>query len=103
MKLLLNQGTLEYILPKAFGGGVRGSILKSKLLELCCVAAEQARKSEKEFYVFRTGGISCFQDIIESYRAGVSMNKIYTGFMEGYAEKGGMFLKSLFEEYQKNI
>jgi len=88
---------------KTYGGGVSGNPLKEKSLELCSAAIDEVKKSAyKEFHVFRTGGIKTASDLAESDKIGVSMNMAYTGVMEGYAERGKLFLKELLEEYSKN-
>ncbi len=83
------------------GGGVSGRPLKESSLELAASAVQyvKAGPPSYEFHVIRTGGIDCAQDIIESDRAGISLNQWFTGYFEGFSIHGHGLYKSIYEEY----
>ena len=81
-----------------FGGGLSGTFLKKTSFELAKKAAEEVRSKElkKEFHVIRTGGIETAGDIIESEKAGISLNQWFTGYFESFANYGNKLYAELF-------
>lgn len=89
----------EYF-TKNYGGGVSGRPLKQSSLELCKVAVAEAKKNpEREFHVFRTGGINSIDDILASDKVGVSMNMWYTGYFEWFSRAGHVLYRELYKNY----
>lgn len=81
-----------------FGGGVSGAPLRESSLELCTLAVQhiRAHPPKQEFHVIRTGGISNWNDLEDSNRAGVSLNQWYTGYFERFAWDGHAVYQKLF-------
>ncbi len=89
-KISPGERKLYNFFTKTFGGGVSGRPLKEVSLELASKAAEYLRagKPTQEFHVIRTGGVESLDDILESERAGISLNQWYTGYFENFAKYG---------------
>lgn len=83
-----------------FGGGVSGSVLKSRSLELCSIAREHLNqiRPNHEFHIIRSGGIENFSDLAESQRHGISFNQWYTGFFHKYNQHGDKVYQKLFDK-----
>jgi dihydroorotate dehydrogenase len=83
---------------KNFGGGLSGRILKDKSLNLCTIAAKHIEGLElsKEFHIIRTGGIESYQDLMQSNKAGVSLNQWFTGYFEMFSKYGHKVYQRLF-------
>ncbi len=82
------------------GGGVSGKPLKESSLKLTTCAAInylRAGPPSQEFHIIRTGGIETIEDIIESERAGISLNQWFTGYFENFAKHGHDVYRKLFE------
>ena len=73
-----------------FGGGVSGVALNARSLSLCSIAANtvQNLKPNHEFHIIRSGGIKSHSDIIDSQKAGVSLNQWFNGFFDNYVLVG---------------
>lgn len=86
---------------KNIGGGVGGKTLKQTSLRLCSAAIEYIRsiKPLHEFHVIRTGGIDSIEDIIDSDKAGISLNQWYTGYFENYIKYGDKLYAQTFSAY----
>lgn len=71
---------------QTFGGGVSGVPLRKSSLELASRAVEYLKAGPplQEFHVIRTGGIETAQDIVESEKAGISLNQWYTGYFYNF-------------------
>lgn len=84
---------------KTFGGGVSGRPLREFSLELAARAVEYVKsgKPSQEFHVIRTGGIESWSDILDSERAGISLNQWFTGYFENFAKHGHDVYKKLFQ------
>lgn len=84
-----------------FKGGITGRPLKEKSLALCARAAEYLKEGPptQEFHVIRTGGIESHVDLIESDRAGVSLNQWFTGYWENFDMFGENVYKAILENY----
>ena len=84
-----------------FGGGVSGRPLRESSLELCTTASAYLKSCPpaQEFHIIRTGGIESAQDLIESDKAGVSINQWFTGYWEAFARHGHDLYKKVHEEY----
>lgn len=82
-----------------FGGGISGVPLKEKSLALCRAAAEylEVNKPSNEFGIIRTGGIETFEDLLESEKAGVSLNQWFTGYFEAFCKYGHNAYMEIFE------
>lgn len=87
----------EYF-TKTFGGGVSGSVLKNKSLNLCKTAADELKKknTHSEFHIIRTGGVQNYKDIEQSEAVGVSLNQWYTGYFEAFAKFGNRLYSKTF-------
>ena len=85
------------------GGGVSGRPLKEKSLELVSIASQylKAGPPRQEFHIIRTGGIETAQDLIESDKAGASMNQWFTGYFEAFSRHGNNVYKNIYEEYNR--
>ena len=86
---------------KSFQGGISGKPLKERSLELCARAVEykNAGKPNNEFHVIRTGGIENASDLIESDKAGISMNQFFTGYFPLLAVYGNDAFKKIYGDY----
>ena len=86
-----------------FTGAVSGKPLKEISLELAGRAAEYLRAGPpvQEFHVIRTGGIESAQDIVDSDRAGISLNEWLTGYWSAFVENGHDVYRLLYEEYDR--
>ncbi len=86
-----------------FTGAVSGKPLKEISLELAGTAASYLRDGppSQEFHVIRTGGIECPQDIVESDRAGISLNEWLTGYWSAFAEHGHDVYRVFYYAYDK--
>lgn len=82
-----------------FGGGLSGRLLKDRSLFINKNAANylQTKKLSKEFYCIRTGGVSKFEDIIDSKESGIFLNEWFVGFFDNFAEHGFHTYKKLFD------
>ncbi|MEK6925386.1 MAG: hypothetical protein AABW71_04080 [Nanoarchaeota archaeon] len=83
---------------KRFEGGVSGKPLKEASLELATCAVEYLRAGPptQEFHIVRTGGIDSLDDVMQSERAGISMNQWFTGYFEQFAKHGHGVYRELF-------
>jgi len=83
-----------------FGGGISGKPLRESSLELASQAVEYMKKGgpSQEFHVIRTGGIETLKDIIDSERAGISLNQWYTGYFENFSQFGHEVYRQLFKD-----
>ncbi len=81
-----------------FGGGVSGRPLKGRSLLLAVAAVQYLREHppEREFQVIRTGGIETWEDIVDSEKAGISMNQWFTGYFAQFAEHGHKVYQTLY-------
>jgi dihydroorotate dehydrogenase len=84
---------------RTFNGGISGRPLKEKSLELAARAVEyiKAGGPSQEFHVIRTGGIENWNDIMDSERAGISLNQWFTGYFEGFSKYGHEVYKKLYD------
>jgi dihydroorotate dehydrogenase len=82
-----------------FGGGISGSPLRNCSLKLVSVASDYLKTHVpgNEFHIIRTGGISESIDLIESQRAGASLNQWFTGYFENFALHGHRLYKKIWE------
>ena len=86
-----------------FGGGFSGSALKNTSALLCKAAVDRVeeRKPDREFHIFRTGGIEGAEDLIISDEIGVSMNQWFTGYFEQFAQHGHKVYEQLYKKLTK--
>jgi len=86
------------------GGGVSGAPLKEISLELAATAVRYLRSGRptQEFHVFRTGGIECADDLIQSDEAGISMNQWFGGYWHEWAEQGHKIYQKLYGDYVRD-
>ncbi|QQG39453.1 MAG: hypothetical protein HYS81_03640 [Candidatus Aenigmatarchaeota archaeon] len=84
---------------KKFGGGVSGAPLKIRSFGLAAAAVKHVKENgpEREFHVWRTGGINGLSDLAASDMIGVSMNQWYTGYFERFAKHGHRVYAELYE------
>lgn len=84
------------------GGGVSGRVLKEDSLRLCAEAVryKKEKQPKQEFHVIRTGGIENAQDLLDSEKAGISLNQWYTGYMDNLAIHGHNVYRNLYEELE---
>ena len=83
---------------RTFGGGISGRPLKESSLTLAATAVEYLKKGKpsQEFHVIRTGGVETTEDIIESEKAGISLNQWFTGYFENFALHGHNLYRELY-------
>jgi dihydroorotate dehydrogenase len=81
------------------GGGISGAYLKENSLQLCKMAVDYVTelKPNHEFHIIRTGGIDCYDDILQSEAAGISLNQWYTGFFSNYLRDGNKIYQNFFQ------
>jgi len=86
----LDERKLFDFYKKTFGGSVSGRPLKESSLELASNAVKYVGfgPPSQEFHVTRTGGIETLEDIKESEKAGISLNRWFTGYFENFAKHG---------------
>jgi len=79
----------EYFISN-FAGGVSGSPLKEKSLNLCKTATTflKTKNLNKEFHIIRTGGIFSNEDLQKSKEIGVSLNQWFTGYFHNFGING---------------
>ncbi len=79
----------EYFISN-FGGGVSGSPLNEKSLNLCKTATTflKTKNLNKEFHIIRTGGIFSKEDLQKSKEIGVSLNQWFTGYFHNFGLNG---------------
>lgn len=79
----------EYFISE-FGGGVSGSPLKEKSLNLCKTATTflKTKNLNREFHIIRTGGIFSNEDLKKSKEIGVSLNQWFTGYFHNFGFYG---------------
>lgn len=82
-----------------FGGGVSGNPLRKSSLLLASNSAKYINKnySNLEFYVIRTGGIDCINDLRESNSQGIALNQWFSGYFDSFARYGHILYKKMFE------
>lgn len=85
-----------------FGGGLAGSILKYSSLELTRKAIEyiKTKNIPHAFHIIRTGGISTFDDFIESYKEGIILHQWFSGYFENFARFGHKLYLQFFENFK---
>ena len=90
---------------KKYGGGLSGEILKDRSLFLSKFATSYIQKKNlsKEFHCIRVGGISLYEDIVASNKAGVLLNQWFTGFWEKFAQNGFDTYKRIFSRVIDNL
>jgi dihydroorotate dehydrogenase len=81
-----------------FGGGISGTLLKTRSLELCAIAAQELTqlKPQHEFNLIRSGGVEQLQDIKRAHKHGVALCQWYSGFFNAYAREGDLIYNNLF-------
>ena len=89
----------EYFISE-FGGGISGSPLKEKSLNLCETATTflKTKSLNKEFHIIRTGGIFSKEDLRKSMDIGVSLNQWFTGYFHNF----GLFGHKVYEKIIDN-
>lgn len=97
----LEQKSFDFFIEN-FGGGLAGSILKNKSLQLSTKAVEylSLKNVPYEFRVIRTGGITCFDDFKESFNKGVILHQWFSGYFENFARFGHKLYLKFFENLQ---
>ncbi len=85
---------------KNIGGGVSGKVLKQDSLKLCSEAVKyvKLKNPKQEFHVIRTGGIETAEDILESEKAGISLNQWFTGYWENFSKEGHKLYEKLYQK-----
>lgn len=75
---------------REFGGGVSGNPLKSNSYALSAFAANyiKSKNPSNEFHVIRTGGISTYDDVMESEKAGIKLNQWFSGYFDAFSKYG---------------
>jgi len=88
----------EYFISN-FGGGVSGSPLKEKSLNLCKAATTflKTKKLNKEFHIIRTGGVFSKEDLQKSKEIGVSLNQWYTGYFHNFGLNGHKVYENIID------
>ncbi len=84
-----------------FGGGVSGNLIKEKSLNLCkeCSKIINSINLKKEFHIIRTGGIDSYQDLLDSEKAGASLNQWYTGYFENFSKYGHNLYQNIYSNH----
>lgn len=84
-----------------FGGGLAGSILKNRSLELTTKAMNyiKTKNITYEFQIIRTGGISTLDDFIKSYKEGIVLHQWFSGYFENFARFGHRLYYQFFENF----
>ena len=74
--------------------------MKEDSLKLCSEAVKYVNSKHlpQEFHVIRTGGIETAEDILESEKAGISLNQWFTGYWENFSKEGHELYKKLYQE-----
>ncbi len=98
------RGLFEYFVNH-IGGGVSGRPLKEMSLRTAAAAVAYVRACgpDREFHVWRTGGIETGNDIIESEKAGISMNWWFTGYFNRFAEVGHRVYQTVYDEFAGRV
>lgn len=85
-----------------FGGGLAGSFLKYRSLELTIKAMEyiKTKNIPYEFQIIRTGGISTLEDFIESYKGGIVLHQWFSGYFENFVRFGHKLYSQFFKNFE---
>lgn len=85
-----------------FGGGLAGSFLKYRSLELTTKAMEyiKTKNTPYEFQIIRTGGISTFDDFIKSYKEEIVLHQWFSGYFENFARFGHKLYPQFFKNFE---
>ncbi|MCX6156308.1 MAG: hypothetical protein NT007_19320 [Candidatus Kapabacteria bacterium] len=73
-----------------FGGGLSGSFLKDKSLNLCSIASHYLANHQipQEFHLIRTGGVDSPEDLELSSKLNIPLNQWFTGYFDNFARYG---------------
>lgn len=84
---------------ETFGGGVSGTLLKEKSLNLSKIAAEYVCKKDlnREFVVIRTGGVESSEDIQVTLQSGIQMINWFTGYFENFSQNGHKLYQKILD------
>jgi dihydroorotate dehydrogenase len=82
-----------------FGGGISGKPLANDSLALVQAAAHylSTHQPRQEFHIIRTGGVSSYADVQQSWQAGASLCQWYTGYFEGFARYGHSVYQHVYQ------
>ncbi|MGQ9819863.1 MAG: hypothetical protein ACUVQ1_08075 [Candidatus Kapaibacteriales bacterium] len=108
-------GVREFVNPKekkafdffvnTFGGGLAGSIIKNRSLELSTKAIEyiKTKNIPYEFHIIRTGGITTSDDFFKSFKEGIVLHQWFSGYFENFARFGHQLYLKFFESSSINF